>query len=67
MAKTLTGPRLFISFNTKLLKVSEFIVVETEPIATTFTLASFDGLSTAAVGFLYRNLKIMRKVIKVMV
>ena len=34
-----------------------------EAIAATFTFASFDGLSTAFVDFLYHNLKIMRKVI----
>ena len=59
MAKnSLTGPRYLSLFNAKPLKVSEFIVVETEPIAAIFTFALFDGLSTTAVNFLYRNLKL---------
>ena len=40
----------------------EFIVMETETTAATFTLAYYDGLSTAFVDFLYPSLKIMRKI-----
>ena len=51
-------PRLLSSF-----LANSLVVLKTEAIAATFTFASFDGLSTAFVDFLYRNLKIMRKVI----
>ena len=40
---------------------NELIVVETETIAITFTFATFNGLSTAFVDFLYHNLKITER------